>query len=89
MSPSGDDLPGRAGCIAVVGRTSPPAVSTAPLPPRANVAVIGGGYTGLAAARALARRGTEVVVLERETIGWGASGRNGGMVLPGYKAESG
>jgi glycine/D-amino acid oxidase-like deaminating enzyme len=67
----------------------PPDISPALLPPRADVAVIGGGYTGLAAARALARRGTEVVVLERETIGCGASGRNGGMVLPGYKAEAG
>ncbi len=57
------------------------------LPRRADVAIIGGGYTGLAAARALARNGASPVVLERETIGAGASGRNGGMVLPGYKAE--
>lgn len=57
------------------------------LPATTDAAVIGGGYTGLAAARALARSGARVVVLERETIGWGASGRNGGMVLPGYKAE--
>jgi glycine/D-amino acid oxidase-like deaminating enzyme len=56
-------------------------------PARADVAVIGGGYTGLAAARALARSGAAVALLERETLGWGASGRNGGMVLPGYKAE--
>lgn len=59
----------------------------ADLPGRADVAVIGGGYTGLAAARALARGGASVVVLEREHIGWGASSRNGGMVLPGFKAE--
>jgi len=51
------------------------------------VAIIGGGYTGLAAARALARRGTNVTVLERHTIGWGASSRNGGFVLPGFKPE--
>jgi glycine/D-amino acid oxidase-like deaminating enzyme len=56
-------------------------------PARTDVAVIGGGYTGLAAARALARSGATVALLERETLGWGASGRNGGMVLPGYKAE--
>ena len=57
------------------------------LPPRADVAIVGGGYTGLSAARALARLGTDVVLLEREWLGWGASSRNGGMVLPGYKAD--
>jgi len=51
------------------------------------VAIIGGGYTGLAAARTLARHGAEVTVLERHEIGWGASSRNGGFVLPGYKPE--
>jgi len=51
------------------------------------VAIVGGGYTGLAAARALARRGADVTVLERHTIGWGASSRNGGFVLPGFKPE--
>lgn len=64
-------------------------VAPPPPPPVADVAVIGGGYTGLAAARALARAGAAVVVLERERIGFGASGRNGGFVLPGYKAELG
>ncbi len=51
----------------------------------ADVAVIGAGFTGLSAALALAKRGAKVVVLESETIGWGASSRNGGMVLPGLK----
>jgi glycine/D-amino acid oxidase-like deaminating enzyme len=51
------------------------------------VAIIGGGYTGLAAARTLARRGTDVTLLERHTIGWGASSRNGGFVLPGFKPD--
>jgi glycine/D-amino acid oxidase-like deaminating enzyme len=50
-----------------------------------DVAVIGGGYTGLSAARTLAKRGAKVAVLEAETIGWGASSRNGGMVLTGLK----
>jgi glycine/D-amino acid oxidase-like deaminating enzyme len=59
----------------------------APLPRLTDVAIIGGGYTGLAAARTLARKGTDVTVLERHTLGWGASGRNGGFVLPGYKPE--
>jgi glycine/D-amino acid oxidase-like deaminating enzyme len=49
------------------------------------VAVIGAGYTGLTAALGLARRGASVVVLEAESVGWGASSRNGGMVLPGLK----
>jgi glycine/D-amino acid oxidase-like deaminating enzyme len=59
----------------------------APLPTQTDVAIIGGGYTGLAAARELARRGTDVTVLERHHIGWGASSRNGGFVLQGYKPE--
>lgn len=56
-----------------------------PLPDTADVAVIGAGFTGLSAALALAKRGAKVVVLESETIGWGASSRNGGMVLTGLK----
>jgi glycine/D-amino acid oxidase-like deaminating enzyme len=55
------------------------------LPESADVAVIGAGFTGLSAALALAKRGAKVVVLESETIGWGASSRNGGMVLTGLK----
>src|ERR1700731_3170157 len=64
-----------------IPRTAP----SRPLPENADVAVIGAGFTGLSAARALARRGANVVVLEAETIGWGASSRNGGMVLTGLK----
>jgi gamma-glutamylputrescine oxidase len=45
-----------------------------------DVAIIGGGYTGLTTARYLARRGLSSVVLEASQIGWGASGRNGGVV---------
>ena len=55
------------------------------LPETADVAVIGAGFTGLSAARTLARKGISVAVLEAETIGWGASSRNGGMVLTGMK----
>ncbi|NTF91362.1 FAD-binding oxidoreductase [Agrobacterium rhizogenes] len=47
---------------------------------RYDVAIIGGGYTGLSTARYLARRGLSSVVLEANRIGWGASGRNGGVV---------
>ncbi len=64
------------------------AVAKEPLPPRIDVAVIGGGITGLCAARALARRGISVAVLETHTIGWGASSRNGGMVLTGLKLDA-
>ncbi|HBF28413.1 FAD-binding oxidoreductase [Rhizobium sp.] len=45
-----------------------------------DVVIIGGGYTGLSTARYLARRGMSAVVLEANRIGWGASGRNGGVV---------
>jgi glycine/D-amino acid oxidase-like deaminating enzyme len=62
-----------------------PAVKAEPLPAIADVAIIGAGFTGLSAALALAKRGAKVVVLESETIGWGASSRNGGMVLTGLK----
>src|SRR5208282_4412799 len=62
-----------------------PTSPTEPLPESADVAIIGAGFTGLSAALSLARRGARVVVLETETIGWGASSRNGGMVLTGLK----
>src|SRR6266481_3465219 len=55
------------------------------LPDAVDVAVIGGGFCGLSAARTLAKRGVNVAVLEAETFGWGASSRNGGMVLTGMK----
>jgi glycine/D-amino acid oxidase-like deaminating enzyme len=64
-----------------------PVQAMADPPARTDVAIIGGGHTGLAAARELARRGAEVTVLERHTLGWGASSRNGGFVLPGFKPD--
>ncbi len=54
-------------------------------PSEVDVAIVGSGYTGLNIARVLAKSGASVAVLERETIGWGASSRNGGMATPGIK----
>ncbi len=67
----------------------PPPRSAPALPSRADVVVVGAGYTGLAAARHLAHSGATVLVIERETIGWGASSRNGGQVLTGMKLDPG
>lgn len=52
---------------------------------RADVVVIGGGYTGLHAALNAAERGFSVILLEAGRIGWGASGRNGGQMIPGWR----
>jgi gamma-glutamylputrescine oxidase len=49
-----------------------------------DVAIIGGGITGVSAALHLAERGYKVALLEAQDIGWGASGRNGGQALPGF-----
>jgi glycine/D-amino acid oxidase-like deaminating enzyme len=67
------------------GLGEPAADVARPLPDRADVAVIGGGYTGLAAARRLARAGATTIVLEKDAIAAGASSRNGGQVLTGLK----
>src|SRR5712692_2210998 len=64
---------------------APPAQAARDLPDSIDVAVVGGGFCGLSAARTLAKRGVKVAVLEAETSGWGASSRNGGMVLTGMK----
>ncbi len=69
------------------------AATVQPLPPfppidvvrRADVVVVGGGYTGLSAALHLARSGLQVVLLEAQRVGFGASGRNGGQVGSGQR----
>ena len=53
----------------------------------ADVCVVGGGYTGLSAALHLAEAGLDVVLLEAQRVGWGASGRNGGQVGSGQRRE--
>ena len=50
-----------------------------------DVCVIGGGFTGLSAALACVEKGLSVVLLEAENIGFGASGRNGGQLIPGLR----
>jgi glycine/D-amino acid oxidase-like deaminating enzyme len=65
--------------------TTSPVQCAQELPESTDVAVVGAGYCGLSAARALAKCGVNVTVLEGETCGWGASSRNGGMVLTGMK----
>lgn len=66
----------------------PAELAVAAPPETTDVAVIGGGYTGLHVALELRRRGADVAVLEAHTIGWGASSRNGGMATSGLKAET-
>ncbi len=63
----------------------PPDYSTPAGTERCDVAIIGGGFTGLSAALHLAKRGLGVTVLEAAEPGWGASGRNGGQVIAGLK----
>lgn len=50
-----------------------------------DVCVIGGGYTGLSAALHCAERGFSTALVESKRIGWGASGRNGGQAIPGWR----
>lgn len=71
------------------------AATRAPLAPfpalqgavRADVCIVGAGYTGLSAALHLAQRGLSVVVLEAHRVGFGASGRNGGQVGSGQRND--
>src|SRR5947209_8348881 len=66
-----------------------PAGTAGELPAHAEVLIIGAGFTGLSAARTLAKLGAKVAVLDAHTIGWGASSRNGGTVLTGLKLDVG
>ena len=52
-----------------------------------DVAVVGGGLAGLSAALELRQRGLDVVLLEAQQVGWGASGRNGGQAIHGLACE--
>ena len=71
------------------------AATATPLPPfaplrgetRADICVVGGGYTGLSAALHLAEAGFDVVLAEAQRVGFGASGRNGGQLGSGQRME--
>ena len=69
--------------------TATPLAAYAPLKGQtsADVCIIGAGYTGLSAALHLARAGLDVVVVEAQRVGFGASGRNGGQVGSGQRLE--
>ena len=69
--------------------TAVAAPDTAPIKgaARADVLVVGAGYLGLSAALHLAEAGADVVVLDAQVPGWGASGRNGGQLIPGLKYD--
>ncbi|MDN0074852.1 FAD-binding oxidoreductase [Crenobacter sp. SG2303] len=54
---------------------------------RADVCVIGAGFTGLSTALHLAEQGYSVIVLEAARVGWGASGRNGGQIVNSYSRD--
>ncbi|MCX5513244.1 FAD-dependent oxidoreductase [Kaistia algarum] len=54
---------------------------------KAHVAIIGGGFTGLSAALHLAEAGIDTILIEANTIGWGASGRNGGQLHTGQRRD--
>src|SRR5215469_2420141 len=52
-----------------------------------DVCVVGGGLAGLTVAREVARRGWSVAVVEARRVAWAASGRNSGLVMPGFSAQ--
>jgi len=64
-----------------------PRTETLAGPIAADIAIIGGGFTGLSAAVHAAEAGLRAVVLEANEIGWGSSGRNQGQVVPALKQE--
>jgi glycine/D-amino acid oxidase-like deaminating enzyme len=85
-----DTLPAEPATLELRARSSAVRQSRSQQSPAAgecDVAIVGAGFTGLAAARHLSHGGARVVVLEREVVGWGASSRNGGQVLTGLKPD--
>src|ERR1700722_11290141 len=83
LAPSGQHAP------SYYAATAAAAVASSPLAGShsCDVCVIGGGFTGLAAALHLALRGVRVRLLEQSRLGWGASGRNGGQAHVGLRRD--
>jgi glycine/D-amino acid oxidase-like deaminating enzyme len=83
-------LPAQQHCPSYYAATRNDDASYAPLRgnQRADVCVIGAGFTGIATALTLAERGYKVVVVEQNRVGWGASGRNGGQMIGGMTGEA-
>lgn len=54
---------------------------------RCDVVIVGGGFTGVSAMLFLAERGYDVILLEANRVGWGATGRNGGQLIDGFVEE--
>lgn len=52
-----------------------------------DVVIIGAGYTGLYTALNLAQAGKSVAIIDASRVGWGASGRNGGQIIPGFSCD--
>jgi gamma-glutamylputrescine oxidase len=52
-----------------------------------DVVIVGAGYTGLYTALNLAEAGKSVVIIDASRVGWGASGRNGGQIIPGFSCD--
>ena len=75
------------GCLYTATASPPVAAPALAGDLRVEVAVVGGGYTGVSAALHLAERGRRVALLEAREPGWGAAGRNGGQVNAGLKHE--
>lgn len=78
-------MPGNGEALSLWAATAPPAPDAPPLKGdiTTDVAIVGGGFTGLSTALHLAEQGIAAVVLEARDIGYGGSGRNAGLVNPG------
>ncbi len=80
---TGTHVPSLYAATADAGLSFPPLSESV----RADVAIVGGGFTGLSAALHLAEAGVDVVLVEENRIGWGASGRNGGQLHSGQRRD--